>query len=203
MLQLGLRHRLLNLSQAAQYLRPLIEARVRREVQPSAVVMALSRFQRSIKETTRRSQEHDFVVSNIFVNSELAAVTFPNTAATRQQIQATYVRVQKSGGYATVTQGVHELTIILSSKEVKALRESATEKPISVTEGIASLGIAFDRKYAQTPGFFYAVFQQLYLQNINIVEIASTSSELVLYLRENDVRLAFDTLFNRFGRGKK
>jgi hypothetical protein len=35
---------------------------------------------------------------------------------------------------------------------------------------------------------------------VNIVEIASTSNELIIYLEERDVELAFDTLYRQFVR---
>jgi aspartokinase len=42
------------------------------------------------------------------------------------------------------------------------------------------------------------VLQQVAVQGINVVEIASTATELILYLDQKDVRLAFDTLYQRF-----
>ena len=45
LLQLGISHRLLNLSQVSRYLLPQVEARIQKKIQPSAVVMSLSRLQ--------------------------------------------------------------------------------------------------------------------------------------------------------------
>lgn len=201
LLQIGIRHRLLNLTQAAKYLQPLVEARVKKQVQPSAILMALSRLQRTIE--ARPSQQEAalrFGISNIFINTELCAVTYPNTLGVRRAFQSAYAKIQRDERFITATQGVHELTIILEQRELKALKASISERPIRVVEELASLGLSFDKKYGETPGFLYSIFQQLYLQNLNIVEIASTSGELIIYLREQDVRLAFDTIYNRFGR---
>jgi hypothetical protein len=41
------------------------------------------------------------------------------------------------------------------------------------------------------------IFQKLYLQNVTIVEIASTSNELILYPEERDVEFAFDTVYGQ------
>jgi len=36
------------------------------------------------------------------------------------------------------------------------------------------------------------------LQGVNVIEIASTSTELIVYINESDVRIAFDTLLRAF-----
>ena len=78
------------------------------------------------------------------------------------------------------------------------VRSSVPLPPTSFVPGLASLGVTFDERYLDEPGFLYFVLQQLYFQNINIVELASTSTELILYLAQADVRLAFDTIYQRF-----
>ena len=51
-LQFGLHHKLINLSQLARFLHPLVEARTKKEVQRSAIHMALSRIGKEFEELT-------------------------------------------------------------------------------------------------------------------------------------------------------
>lgn len=198
MLQLAVRHRLLNLSQASLYLQPLIEARLKKEVTASSITMGLSRLQRSMGESKQRRVEEHFSLENLFVTSDLAVVCFPNTLGVRREVHHAYGTIHKRGRFVTVTQGVGQVTVITDRSELDNLLRHVPEKPISKEPDISALGVSFRKEYASAPGFFAAVFQQLYLQNINVVEVASTATELVVYLQDQDVRLAFDSLYNRF-----
>ena len=83
---------------------------------------------------------------------------------------------------------VNDADILIGIKEV----------PFKETKSIGSLSVRFDESYLKTPGFIYLVLQQLYFQNLNVVELTSTATELIIYLSEDEVQLAFDTLYSRF-----
>ncbi|MCP4606727.1 MAG: hypothetical protein GY847_40500, partial [Proteobacteria bacterium] len=44
------------------------------------------------------------------------------------------------------------------------------------------------------------LIQQVALQNINVIEVASTATEFNVYVRSKDVRLAFDSIYQRFSK---
>ena len=48
--------------------------------------------------------------------------------------------------------------------------------------------------------FLYYILQQTTLQNINIIEISSTFTEIVLYVEEQDTKLTFDTVYESFSK---
>ncbi len=70
--------------------------------------------------------------------------------------------------------------------------------PRRVYRNLAGLGVKFQEAYLETPGLLYQLLQQLALQNINVVEVASTTTEFNIYLDDRDVQLAFESLYNRF-----
>lgn len=195
--RMGIHHRLLNLSQLGRYILPQVEARTNKSIQPSAVVMSLSRLQGEMQVQTE-DKGLEFVVSNLTIHSELSAITWPNTKDVRQIVNTLHNKILKSGGYLTISEGIHEITIILETKELKTAKTAVTEKPIKIIQHVGSVGITLKPSYIETPGLFYLIFQQMYFQNINIIEIASTANELILYLKEDDVKLAFETIYNRF-----
>ncbi|MCC6932507.1 MAG: hypothetical protein IT292_04545 [Deltaproteobacteria bacterium] len=197
LLQMGMHQRLLNLSQLGRFILPMIKARTEKTVQTSAIVMGLSRLQSDFKGHDNFA-DLEFAISNMTVHSDLLAVTWPNTKEVRQIINTLHGRVAKSGGYFTVSQGIHEITVILDAAEYKAAKALATEKPVSVHPNLGSIGITLKQNYLDTPGLFFLMFQQLYFQNINIIEIASTANELILYVNKADVKLTFETVYNRF-----
>ena len=198
-LQFGLHHRLLNLSQVARFICPLVEARVHKSVQPSAVLMSLSRLQRRW-ENQQPALQRRFRVDRINVQGGLCALTLPKQLATLRELAELFGRVQQEGGYLTLTEGVSEVTVILEQRHMALIPQVLHVIPRRVYRNLAGLGVKFQERYLETPGLLYQLLQQLALQNINVVEVASTTTEFNIYLDDRDVQLAFDSIYNRFVR---
>jgi len=196
LLQFGITHQLFNLSQLSKYLNPQIVARTKKEVKDSALLMALSRYQRS--EQKKRKGSEAFVVKKLSVNSGLAIATFSKTPEIHRAINEFYRKVQSAQGFFTLSEGVTQITAIFDAEHLALRKKLIREKAIREYSDVGSLSVRFDDRYLETPGFLYLVLQQLYLQNLNILELTSTATELILFLKEEDVRLAFDTLYQRF-----
>ncbi len=198
LLQFGFSHHLFNLSELARFLQPHIEARSQKEVRVSAITMNLSRLQKKVKKITPDIQK--FEIENLMVYSDLSIMTFQKTSKIHTEIQKLYTIVQEKKGFMTLTEGGHEITIILENEFCKIAQNMISESPKQKNHSIASIGIKFSEKYSSVPGFVYSVLQQTTLQGINIVELSSTYTELILYIDTKDVKLAFDTIFECFSR---
>lgn len=197
LLHFGLRERLLNLSQLARFVHPLLEVRTKKELQVQSIVMALSRLQQTYQKSPQ-DQRLQFKLKNIALHSELMILTFHKTKETSKAVHALYSKILSSGGFITITEGVSEVTVIVEEAQEENVDKTFPSRPLHKRKKLASLGLRFDESYLSLPGLFHFIFQQLYLQNINIAEIASTATELIIYLDEKDIQLAFDTLYRRF-----
>ena len=69
-----------------------------------------------------------------------------------------------------------------------------------MTERLAAVGVTFDERYLEVKGILFQLMEEIALQDINVIEIASTATEFSVFLHEDDVQLAFDAIFNRFSR---
>jgi len=200
LLQFGLHHRLLNLTQIARYIDPLIEARVKKEAGTSAIVMALSRLQ---KEMIRNApQREDYNIKTIDIHTHLATFTYQKTTQTAREIHKLANSIQSKGGYISLSESMRETTVIIEKENLDVLHRTVTERSVHAHENISGIGIVFDEKYTRVPGMYYILLQQLLLQNINMIEITSTFTSLVLYIDERDTQLAFDTLYGLFRKNK-
>lgn len=191
-LQFGLQHRLLNLSQTAAYLKPLIETRAKKQVSVNALTMALSRLQRSIKKKGLQRENYRF--DRINMQTGLSTFTFTRTPETHAEVHKLYNAIQKKNGYITISQGSGQITVIIESRFKENVRNAISARARFRHENIAAIGIAFDEKYIEVPGLIYVVLQQMMLLNINIIEVSSTFTELVLYVAESDLKTAFEAL---------
>jgi len=97
--------------------------------------------------------------------------------------------------FFTITQGANEVTIIANKKfKDKVLKILEKEKITYKAEDLASLTITIPKEALNTPGFLYYVTKTLAWENINVVEVVSTHTELTCILREKDVTRAFSVL---------
>lgn len=196
---MGLCHGLFNLSKLAAFLKPQVDAWTSKPHQTSAIVMALSRLKGELGEG-EDAENYEVLISNLTVRSDLMTVSFANLKEVRKGVNALHNKLDPKNVFFTVSEGISEITLILEKEYAALIKEHIPAKAIYRHNRVAAIAVKIPERYLETPGFFYLLFQQLFLQNINLVEIASTSTELIFYLDQADVRLAFDTLYNRFAK---
>ena len=195
-LQFGLQHRLLNLSQTAKYLQPVVAAQAKKDVKASALLMALSRLQKDLKKTDL--QREQFAFENIAIHGGLATFTYAKTEEVLKGAYKLHTTVQKENKYITISEGTSQVTIIVESTFSPLVRKLISQKPQFVHNNVSSIGIAFSKDYIAVPGLIYIIVQQLMLMNINIIEVSSTFTEFVLYIADEDLKMAFEALHSLF-----
>lgn len=202
-IELGLREQLLNSAAVARLLQPLLASRLKKPISIPAIAMALSRMSSESPHHTQGSSRAlsesslRFATSDLSIRTGLELISFPQTPDTRRELEKLYRKIQRKELFATLTEGTREITLIFQSEETHILLPSLGA-PLVQRKDIGCIALYFPKQYGRTPGFLYAVFQQLFFQNINVIEIASTSRELLIYLDEQDLQLGFDTLLERF-----
>lgn len=196
-LQLGLSRGLLNLAQTAKFIQPLIAARTKKEVQTSAITMALSRYQRSMKDQSL-PKDQKFSIDSLSVQSDLAVLSLRRSSEAHKAVTQIYARIASTEGYITVTEGQTEITVIYEQSFSEVVNKILPSNTIYRKSKLTALCIRFNKKYLATPGYLFSIIQAIVFQGINIVELASSSTEFIVYLDSADARLAFDTLYQRF-----
>ncbi len=199
-LQFGLNERLFNLTQLSRFLAPQIGVKAKKSVQPAAVLMALSRLQR---QTSASRKSTAFHIDQIAIQTNLSTFTYPKTRATHRGVEKLYSAVQALQGFITVAEGTRQITVIVGSEFTGIVRSLIEGKPEFVSKNVASVGVRFSEQYIEVPGFIFVVLQQLMLMGINLVEISSTYTELILYVTEQDARDTFDLISALFRDGER
>lgn len=196
-LNFGIHYRLLNLSQVARFIAPLVADRTKKEVSDSAVLMSLSRIQQSIKD--QQIEKPQYFLDRVSINGNLCSLTLPKTQTAHAALGKVFAHIQKQGGFFTMTEGMSEITVILSNDYTEeALKALDKDKPHRTHRPIASVTAKFSPQYLETPGLLYRILHQVTMQNINLIEVASTATEFSVFLKEEDVELAFDSIYNAF-----
>ncbi len=185
-LEFYISNRLLNLSQFAKYIKPLISAKVDKDIPVTTIVMALSRIQKKFNYVS-----DNFKISQINLYTELSTLSFDKTPETHQRIQDLFNQAMKTNDYFTISQGTKEITIIC---ERSFIEKQKVPTPKFKHMNLSAISIQFHKEYLYTPGFMTAILHKLTMQNINFIEISSTCTEMTCYIDHSDLKLAFDTL---------
>lgn len=194
-LQFGMFAGLFNLTALAQFIKPQVEVRLKREVSVSTILMALSRLKQNFD--VQSTFVPKFKVSNITVTSNLCLVSIYKTEKNHIFLADFYAKLLKSKSYINMTEGLSEITLIFENilKNKQSILEYIEDDAKMVKENLSAIVLKFPQEYLDTPGYLFAIMQSLFIQNINLVEISSSYTEVIFYVEEREAKLAFDTLF--------
>lgn len=196
-LNFGIHYRLLNLSQVARFIAPHVADRTKKDVSDNAVLMSLSRLQRSLEENQAKPPQ--YFLDRVSIYGNLTSLTITKTQTAHAAINKIFGIVQSKGGFFTMTEGMSEITVILESDYyLLALETLGKDKPHLEHRRIAAVTAKFGTQYLKTPGLLYRILHQVTVQNINLIEVASTATEFSIFLQEENVELAFDSIYNAF-----
>ena len=101
----------------------------------------------------------------------------------------------KKGDYISIVQGLHEISIITNKKHEKKLLKLINEKDVKkIVRKLSSLTINIPEESVEEIGMFYLITRALIWENISIIEIVSTFSEMTYILNTEDVPYAFKVI---------
>ena len=191
-LQFGLAHRLYNLSEMARLIQPMVEVRLDKKIQRTALVTGLSRLQKKVNASLPVAS--NFEIENLSVQTNLATATYEKRVKNHEQINLAYNAIQKQGEYFIYSESTSEITIFFHKRFSPIVENIVQEKPKYQNLNITAVKVKFDEKFFYEPGLVYLIMQKMMLQNINIIEFSSTFTELIFFIQKDDLQLVFDTL---------
>jgi hypothetical protein len=196
-LEYGFYHGLFNLTALADFIAPAVSARIEKKVSTAALKMGLSRVSHEVrykKAPKRRSYE----ALGLSIVSGLAVLTLEQTDQNHRIVNQLYNKLHHKKSHITVTSGTGEITVVFPSQYKELIKQMMHPQRPRLREEVSAISIHFDKSYIETPGFLFEILQELAIQSINIIELASTATELIIYMHSKDIPLSFDTLYYRF-----
>lgn len=186
---------IINHAALAEHIIPRIQKELKKEVRFSAVNMAIRRFGESLENHTAGCTRFD-ATCDVSIRSDLIEFALHKTDEAQQFIKNIHEQIDVySGDVLTITRGLHEIMIITNKKYEFYITQKLSEHTIKKTiSDLASITITIPENAAETQGYFYIITRALSWENINIVEIVSTLTEMTLLLSENDVGRSFDII---------
>jgi hypothetical protein len=190
---------LINVSSLARQIRPEVKRLTRKDVQESAIIMAIHR--RPAGQTFRISkgiQAFMRELGDIIVRSGLSDFTYENSPglnACQRRLMDEIAGEQEL--FCTFSQGVYETTIVASSSlEEKIDHIFSGEQSLARKKGLSSITIRLPQSNTEVSGVYYFLLKHLAWAGINVCEIISTSNEVTIVVTDQDIQKAFAILMD-------
>jgi aspartokinase len=187
---------ILNLSALAKELKPQLEEKLLKNVSPSSIMMALKRLEEKLKGKAPKTSI--LAISDITVRSNLIELVFSNspTLLDKQQ-KLLSLSAEEKNIFVAFTRGVYETTIFASSYlEDEIKKQFFGEHLKKEFKNLSSISLILSEKTVKTPGVYFNILKIFAWQGINLIEVASSFTELTIFLDSKDIDKAFSTLKN-------
>jgi len=193
-LEIALAKDLLSYSKLARYLHDAVEEELGRKVKDPAIIVSLKRLREKAEKMYEPKKKFSAVEMN--TSSDLMEITVVRSTKIPGIISDLNESVQVSeGSVLNIIQGNRQTTFIFSRKMENEVKDTLQgEKIVEEIKGLAQISIGFSKEMFKTPGFIVYVLKEVSWNNVNIIEIISTYTELALIVKEEDLMKAYGIL---------
>lgn len=198
-LEAALADGIINHSALARRLKRPIERALLRKVSEPAVMMALRRLGPRLGRKTIRAARPEPPMAELTVRSDLIEFTYHRSATIRTQQRRLLARLERHpDAFVTYTQGVTQAMLIIGASFEPVVEEVfADEHRVAVLRHLAAVVIRLTPAVVKTPGAYYQILKQLAWQNVNVIDVVSTYTELTIVIEDSQVAVAFAALRQR------
>ncbi|MFA5050010.1 MAG: hypothetical protein WC501_03300 [Candidatus Micrarchaeia archaeon] len=190
-LELALSKDLISYSKLAREIRKEVEKELNHKVNMPAIIVALKRLKEK-SDQIYNEKEH-FYALELNTTSSLMELTIGKTQNLSYLMKRLYEMQELTQGCVlNAIHGNHQTTFVFSERMEEKVKDIIREEQIIFElKNLAQLSIRFDEKMFMAPGFLVYVLKELSWNDINIIEIVSTYTELVIVLEKDKLMKAY------------
>ncbi|MBC8501390.1 MAG: hypothetical protein ISS25_01250 [Nanoarchaeota archaeon] len=202
-LQHALSMNIVNFANLAERYKEEIEKELGKDVKHSAVIMAFRRYAEKMQEKEAKVPEFDYN-SDITMKTNLVDICVVKSTTFFSKLKNIYEIINYEKGDAlNIIHGNNETVIITNEKHKDNILKILEEEKISNIENdVVSLALKFNPEFLHTPGVISNVVRRFAWENINIMELITTTTEMTFILDKNDVMRAYNLLQELVDKGK-
>jgi hypothetical protein len=164
----------------------------KKRITHSSIMMALRRLG---KKLNKQFGELQAITENVFelelynTRYGLFQLTVKRNLENWEKLMHLYKQMEiDRGDFLTITQGIYEITIISNQRFQKDIENLFADAEIlNRDKNLASISLRIPRDSIETPGLIYFVTKQLFWDNLNIIEVVSTFTEITFIVKEIDL----------------
>ncbi|OGI97788.1 hypothetical protein A3A11_02640 [Candidatus Nomurabacteria bacterium RIFCSPLOWO2_01_FULL_43_15] len=188
----------MNMSSYAHRIKSTVEARAKKQVTITSLVVSLSRLRKEFKKEKPLIRE--VPITNITTKLPLTEIAYENTNKLIEGLDSLHKKISVSqDDFFTVTRGTSEVDIICSSNLKSKVLKHFKIKPMWINHNFAAIGISYKEEVFGMPNIFFSLLSVTARARINIEELVSTPTELIFIVAEKDFSRTV-TLFSELHR---
>jgi len=195
----ALNEKLINVSSLARVILPEVSALLKREIKIGAVMMAINRLSPANELRVRKNiKKLSLNLGDVIVRSDLCDFTFKNTPSLLKEMAKLLSKASNSNDYfLTVSQGIFESNIV-TSINLQPHVEEIFQKEILIHSvvNLASITIKLPKENLEQSGVYYFILKQFAWANIAVQEVISTTHEMTIIVKEEDINETFAILMD-------
>lgn len=195
----ALNEKLINVSSLARVILPEVSQLLKKDIKIGAVMMAINRLSPASELRIRKNIKKLAInLGDFIVRSDLCDFTFKNTPSLLKEIAKILSKSADSNDYfLTVSQGIFE-TNIVTSKNLQNYVEDIFKRETLIHSvlDLASITIKLPKENLDQSGVYYFILKQLAWANIPLQEVISTTHEMTIVVKEEDVNETFAILMD-------
>ncbi len=189
---------LINSSSLARYIKPEVESLTFKNVTETSIIMAITRLQKNLPkgyaQITIFKEAPDMIVrSNLTL---IHVKNSDNLLHELSQIEKTTQSFQKK---ALFTYGRVETLILTNKMNLELIKKILKKEEVTqVFPNVSAITIHLPQEAVTNPGIFYFFIKSLAWENVNILDVLSTRTELTLIFKPEGINTAFGILQSLF-----
>lgn len=193
-LEEGLSSGIVNLSAVARKIKPQLEKRILKKTSISAIVMALQRLGKKLKEKHKTGRL--ILPKDVTVRSNLVELTYASSPTLQtKQLKALQLAEKSKDVFFNILQGLFESSIISSGNIAQELKEIFKGERLMIkVENLGAITLRYSEEALYTPGVYYYILKNLAWSGINVIEVISIHNELSLIFEQSKIDIAFMTI---------
>lgn len=203
----ALQEGVINITALARQIKPDLEKKLDKELQVASIVMAIKRLPPSPIDLLSRSINEVFdALGDVIVRSNLMEFTYANSASLRQCQSKLLLHssVQLPSSFYSFSCGLSETTMVVSRVLSPTIYELfGKENLLFSTSGLAAISMILPADNIHVSGLYYTLLKQLAWYHINVIEIISTSGEISIIVREENVDEVFGIVMKLKSSGQR
>lgn len=195
----AMQDKLINVSSLARLIQPEVEKTLGKEVKTGAIMMAVNRMSPvEILKIRKNIRALSLKLGDFIVRSDLFDYTFKNSSSLPGNISKIFAKIGNNReSFFTVSQGIFETNIVISSNLKDEIDQIFSgEDMINSMSKLASITIKLPKTNLEQSGIYYFILKQLAWANIPVQEVISTTHEITLVVREEDINKTFSILID-------
>ena len=180
---------LMNASALARAIKPELEQEAGDSITLESLILGINRQAKLTKSTALNLDDY---IGDLSIQSGLSVIVVPNADLNPEVFAKAITILHKTREFTLYSKALSHTTLV--SKQA-VITELALHLPNTyLSQDIVALTIRLQGDYATVSGLCSYILQKIAMQNISLIEVISSDSELCLILHKTDAKRAVDCL---------